>query len=168
MRRWRIGTEEGLRKLTRNQFLDFHQNFYRPENIILTIVGDVSASRVLSKAKHFYGDFRRGVLGKKESAEEPAQKQLKYRSMTGDIWQCHLSMGFHTPGMFHPDAYAIEMLSLVLGYGRSSRLFQSVREEKSLVSAISASNYTIQELGYLMINAMTDPPKNSKCRAGHN
>ena len=39
MRRWRIGTEDGLRAFTRDDFLSFYKNLYRPENIILVVVG---------------------------------------------------------------------------------------------------------------------------------
>ncbi len=157
MRRWRIGSEQGLRALTRDDFLTFHKNLYRPENIILVVVGDVETARALSEIENYYGDFERGELLKDESPPEPPQRQLRYRHLRGDIQQAYLEIGFHAPPLLHPDSYALEMLAVILGRGRSSRLFQNIKEEKRLVHSISAANYILPDVGLFLSEAVAKP-----------
>src|SRR5215471_3614038 len=57
MRRWRIGTPEGLRALTKDDIVAFHSRYYRPSNIILTVVGQFDAEKVLEEVAKLYGDM---------------------------------------------------------------------------------------------------------------
>ncbi|TDI96348.1 MAG: insulinase family protein [Caldithrix sp.] len=157
MRRWRIGTEDGLRAFTREDFLSFYKNLYRPENIILVVVGDVATNAVLNEIEKRYADFEKGSLLKEESPPEPQQSQFKYNIVRGDVQQSYLRLGFHTPEIFHADTYALEILAFILGHGRSSRLFQVIKEEKELVHSISAYNYSLEDLGIFVVDATAKP-----------
>src|SRR3954462_14370075 len=55
IRRWRIGREEGLRTLTREQLVGFYRNFYKPSNTILSIVGDVDVDATIGHIERLYG-----------------------------------------------------------------------------------------------------------------
>ena len=153
IRRWRIGTEDGLRALTREDLLTFHKNLYRPENITLTVVGDINTTKTLEEIEKHYKDFERGILLKEESSPEPAQQRFKYRQVRGDIQQSYFAIGFHTPEILNQYTYAIDILAFILGHGRSSRLYQKVREESKLVNTISASNYALPDVGIFEIEA---------------
>jgi len=153
MRRWRIGTEDGLRTLTREDLLTFHKNLYRPENITLTVVGDINTTKALEEIEKYYKDFEKGILLKEESSPEPAQQRFKYRQLRGDIQQSYLAIGFHTPEILNQYTYAIDILAFILGHGRSSRLYQKVREESKLVYTISAANYALPDVGIFEIEA---------------
>jgi len=157
MRRWRIGTEAGLRAFTREDFLSFYKNLYRPENIVLVVVGDVDTTEVLNEIEKKYADFKKGRLLKEESAPEPQQSHFKYNIIKGDVQQSYLRIGFHTPAIFHEDTYALEILAFILGHGRSSRLFQVIKEEKELVHSISAYNYSLEDLGIFVVDATSKP-----------
>jgi len=76
--------------------------------------------------------------------------------MAGDIGQTQLAMGWRTPGTLHIDTPALDLLAMVLGAGRASRLYRAVRERK-LASAVSAYDYTPTELGVFVIHAETPP-----------
>jgi len=157
IRRWRIGTEEGLRALSRDDFLTFHKNLYRPPNIILAVVGDIETASALREIASYYGEFERGKMLKEESPPEPSPHRFKYREIRGDIQQAYLAMGFHAPSLLHPDSYALEMLAFISGHGRSSRLFQNVKETQKLVNSIFASNYALPGVGMFMIEASGKP-----------
>ena len=159
MRRWRIGMEDGLRAFTRDDFLSFYKNLYRPENIILVVVGDIDTNEVLVEIEKKYADFERGRLVKEESPPEPQQSHFKYSVVKGDVQQGYLRVGFHTPEIFHEDSYALEILAFILGLGRSSRLFQVTKEEKELVHSISAYNFSLKDLGIFVIDATAKPEK---------
>ncbi len=159
MRRWRIGTEAGLRALTRDDFLKFYHDHYRPENIILSIVGDVQTEEAIEQVEKYYGSFQRGILKKENSPPEPTQTEFRSAMLKGVIENSYLAIGFHTPENLHEDTYALEILSFILGYGRSSRLNQNVKEAKQLVNNVTAYNYALPELGMFVIEATTTDDK---------
>jgi len=159
MRRWRIGSEEGLRAFSRDDIVGFYKQSYRPENMILTVIGDIDTARALSEIEKYYGNFPKGILRFENSPGEPQQQSMRAEFMTGDIQRAHFAAGFHTTGDLHEDAIALQILGQILGQGRSSRFYQNVKENKNLVESISSYNYTLADLGIFMIEATTDPQK---------
>src|SRR6185436_1649330 len=55
MKRWRIGTPEGLRALTRDDVVAYYEKFYRPSNVVLTVVGAVDREKVMAEIVRLYG-----------------------------------------------------------------------------------------------------------------
>ncbi len=156
MRRWRIGTEEGLRRLSRSDVWDYYRQLYRPSNIVLVVAGDVDPDEVLAEVERQYGDMPAGEVVRDRSPEEPERRGLRLREMEGDVSQAYLELGWRTPGTTHEDTAALDLLAVVLGQGRASRLFRGVRE-RGLVSSISAHNYTPTELGVFGVSAEGRP-----------
>src|SRR5437899_4034206 len=70
-----------------------------------------------------------------------------------------LSLAWHIPEITHPDVPALDLLSTILGDGRSSRLYRRVREEAGLAFAVSAFSYTPGDPGLLGVDATVDPRK---------
>src|SRR5436309_1534506 len=66
MRRWRIGTPEGLRALTRDDVAAYYTNHYQPSNIILTIVGRVNVEEMIAEVVKLYGDVN-DLQGEREA-----------------------------------------------------------------------------------------------------
>src|SRR5262249_30313046 len=95
MRRWRIGTPAGLRALTRDDVAGFYSRYYRPSNIILSIVGQFDAENVLSAVVKLYGDMEDKTLERDTSPAEPAQSAPRYSWQRGPIEQTHVALGFH-------------------------------------------------------------------------
>lgn len=158
MRRWRIGSEEGLRKFTRDDYLNFHKKYYRPQNIILTLVGDFEPEKAIAEIKNLYGDMAPQNFTKSEAPTEPRQTEFRNKTITGNIQQCYLVTGFHVPNVHHEDSYALEIVSHILSGGRSSRFYQNIKEQ-GLVQTINSYNYTLNQLGIFLIEATTQPEK---------
>lgn len=156
IRRWRIGTEPGLRRLTREDVWRYYRELYRASNTILVIAGDVEADRAFELVERYYGDMPAGEAVRDLSPEEPERVGLRFHEMAGDIVQTHLAWGWPTPGTLDPDTPALDVLAVVLGQGRGSRLYRGVREA-GWVTAIGASNYTPTELGVFSIAAELRP-----------
>ncbi len=152
MRRWRIGTEEGLQRLTRGDVWDYYRALYRPSNIVLVVVGDVDAVRAFDLVEQHYGSMATGEAAKEMSPPEPQRRGLRVREIAGDITHCYAEWGWKTPGTLHEDSAALDVLAVVLGQGRASRLYGGVRE-RGLVSAISAYNYTPTDVGVFGVSA---------------
>jgi zinc protease len=156
MRRWRIGTEEGLRRLTRADVWEYYRNLYRPSNIVLVIAGDVDPERTFELVERYYGGMPAGEVVRDRSPEEPERRGFRFREQCGDIVQTQMEWGWRTPGTLDPDTPVLDLLAAVLGQGRASRLYGGVREA-GWVSAIGAGNYTPTELGVFRVSAELAP-----------
>src|SRR5689334_22870782 len=156
IRRWRIGREPGLRALTREALLRFYRNFYHPGNTVLSIVGAVDPDLAMRDVERLYGALPGGTPTRSPGPTEEGTGGFRYREMTGDVGQTQLAMGWRTPGTLHVDTPALDLLAMVLGAGRASRLYRAVRERK-LASAVSAYDYTPTELGVFVVHAETPP-----------
>ncbi len=153
IRRWRMGTPELIAGWSRNQFEQYYKTFYRPDNIILSVVGDIDTKEVLQEIKRYYGDVKMDKTQKTYLQPDPEQKGLRYLQMKGDITQSYLKIGFHVPGRISKDYGALDVLSQILGKGRSSRLSRKLIEEKQLVHAVRSDAFGLKDLGFLTIEA---------------
>jgi len=156
MRRWRIGREDGLRALTREQLVSFYRNFYRPRNTILVIVGDVDPDDALRQAERLYGRIPDAPVTRRPGPDEPARREFRYRELSGDVQQTQLLFGWRTVPTLHPDAARLDLAATVLASGRASRLYRAVRE-RQLASSVSAYNYSPTEVGVFVVHAEMQP-----------
>ncbi|HKV51183.1 MAG TPA: insulinase family protein, partial [Gemmatimonadaceae bacterium] len=160
MRRWRIGTEEGLRRLDREHVLAFYRTYYQPSNTILAIVGDVDPDAALAAVERHYGGLSDCPVRRDRGPAEPAAVHgFRFEDVSGDVTQAQLVMGWRTPPSLHADTPRLETLATVLGSGRASRLYRSVRD-RALAASIGASNYAPTELGVFTVYA-DGPPESS-------
>jgi zinc protease len=155
IRRWRIGTEEVLVRFTREDVWRYYRNLYRPSNVVLAVAGDVDAGRVFELAERYYGGMPAGESVRDPGPEEPPRRGFRLREMTGEITRAQLAWGWRSPGSLDPDTPALDLLAVVLGQGRASRLYRDVREA-GLVTEISAYNYTPRSVGIFGISAELD------------
>ena len=158
IRRWRIGREEGLRRLTRDDVVRFYRNFYQPSNTVLVVVGDVEADHAFDEISRLYGDLPAGEPRRSPSPTEDRDAGFRYRELSGDIAQTQIAVGWRTPGTMHADAAPLDMLAVVLAAGRASRLYRAVRERK-LVSSIIAYNYTPRDIGVFVVHGEAPPDR---------
>jgi zinc protease len=161
IRRWRIGREPGLRSFTRDRMNAFYRNFYQPGNTILSISGDVDADDALRRVSELYGGLANRLPARTPGPPEPDRQGFRYRELAGDIAQTQLVLGWRTPGTLDPDSTALDIAASILGTGRASRLYRSVREKK-LASSVSAYDYTPTELGVFVVDAETEPDKTAE------
>ncbi|HEU4403239.1 MAG TPA: pitrilysin family protein [Candidatus Polarisedimenticolia bacterium] len=157
MHRWRIGSEEGLRAMTRDDLLDYFHGHYVPGRVILAIVGDVSAPEAIKAAHLYLGGMPGGEGAPLGSPPEPPQTRFKYRRIRGDIKRGYTVLGYHTPPVLSEDDFALRVLAHLLGSGRSSRLFQAVKEKAGLVDTVGASLESFRDIGVLTVLAEGDP-----------
>ncbi|MEO7456276.1 MAG: pitrilysin family protein [Gemmatimonadaceae bacterium] len=158
IRRWRIGREPGLRALRRDNMLGFYRNFYHPGNTVLTIVGDVDPSDVMREVTARYGALPAGTPQLSPGPTEEGSAGFRYRELSGDIGQTQIAMGWRTPPTLDADTPALDLLGMVLGGGRGSRLYRAVREAK-LATSVSAYDYTPTSLGVFVVHAETPPER---------
>ncbi|MES2178953.1 MAG: pitrilysin family protein [Gemmatimonadota bacterium] len=158
IRRWRIGREPGLRLLDRDAMMTFYRNFYHPGNTVLSIVGDVEPDHVLREVIARYGELPAGTPTMSPGPDEEGLPGFRFREWVGDIGQTQIAFGWRTPGTLDPASPALDMLSMVLGGGRASRLYRAVRERK-LATSVAVYNYTPTSLGVFVVHAESPPER---------
>jgi zinc protease len=156
MRRWRIGREEGLRQLTREQLAGFYRNFYRPSNTILSIVGDVDVEETIAHVERLYGALPGDGVTRSIGLCEDREPGFRYREMAGDIAETQLLLGWRTVRAGAPDSALLDLAATTLGSGRASRLYRAVRE-RGLAASVSAYDYGTSEVGVFVVHAETQP-----------
>ncbi len=155
MRRWRIGTEEGLRKLTHEDVRTYYSTRYTPGRVVVSVVGDVDTKQVLTLARAAYGDWDRSTVSVEGSPPEPDTIVPSVRVLTGDVKRPLAVLGWKTVGTLHQDTSALDVAASVLGNGRGSRLYRGVRTP-GLASSVRAGHYTPTEVGVFDISLAAD------------
>lgn len=148
-----IGSAEVVRKLTREQILEFYSSHYRPDRLCVVAVGDFEEAEALEKIKRAFGSGSGKAIPLAHRAREPDQKDTRARVLTDDIEESHLAIGFKGPSIRADDLVAVDVMAVLLGQGDSSRLTSEVRRERQLVNEIYAYAYTPRDIGLFVIGS---------------
>src|SRR2546426_1619119 len=154
-----IGEIEIYNQLTQEQVMQYYKTRYVPNNLTFVVAGDVDAEKVRQQLTEFFKASPEKSLKPLFIPEEPPQLGRREVHQEFATELTHLSLAWHIPEVTNPDVPALDLLSTILGDGRSSRLYRRVREEAGLAFSISAFSYTPGDPGLLGIDATVDPAK---------
>ena len=154
-----IGQLDIYDQLTQEDVMRYYKTRYVPNNLAFIVVGDVDAEAVYQQLDVFFKDYPAKSLQPVYTPSEPPQLGLRvvHQEFTTELTR--LSLAWHIPEITHPDVPALDLLSTILGDGRSSRLYRRVREEAGLAFGVSAFSYTPGDPGLLGIDATVEPAK---------
>jgi len=153
-----IGTEASLRTINRDMVLAYVSKWYRPNNSFLVAVGDMDMITVKSVVEGFFKG-KQFLKDKEEpiSLSIDSKKGLNLSLKEQDVSQVYLEIGWPTPQITHPDTPHLELLEVLLGHGRSSRLQEGLRVKNRLVNSISVGNLALKEAGVFTLFATAEP-----------
>jgi len=154
-----IGQIEVYNQLTQEQVMQYYKARYVPNNLTFIVVGDVDAEKVHQQLIEFFKAYPEKSLKPVFIPEEPPQLGRREVHQEFPTELTHLALAWHIPEVTHPEVPALDLLSTILGDGRSSRLYGRVREEAGLAYSISAFSYTPGDPGLFGIDAIVDPKK---------
>ncbi len=138
-----IGYEEVFVQQSREALLDYYQQRYQPENIIVALSGNVQAPEVLQFVGEKTKDFPRRTSDPVVLPEEPLQGSIRWEEKEVPIARLVQAMiGFPSVNAYEKDVYALDVLALVMGEGETCRLQCRLKEEQNEVFGIGASNWT--------------------------
>ena len=149
-----LGTRTSIAGMTREDIRGFHDTWYRPANLVVAVAGAVTHDEVVD------GVARR--LAEVDAGQEPARTAPLQPARTLEVLQrrgeqAHLAVGIPSLTKHDPDRFALALANVVLGGGMSSRLFQSIREERGLAYNVYSYPASYTDCGVLVVYAGTAP-----------
>ena len=131
---------------------DFYYRFYRPNNAVLVVAGNVHFDEVITLAEKWFGDIPPGDVPEKNYPKELPQNDLRIKIVERNVPSDVLMKGWHMCNRMHPDYYACDLLSDMFGTGQSSYLYQKLVTEEKLFTDISASIMGTTDEGLFLIS----------------
>ena len=129
-----IGWVADIDRINATELRAFYDTYYRPNNAVLIVVGDVKAADVLARVRQYFGAIPRGAAPPAVTAVEPPQideRRLLLRKEGAQLPVVNIA--WHVPNYTSPDAPALELLSQLLSEGRASRLYRRLVYDKRIV-----------------------------------
>jgi predicted Zn-dependent peptidase len=165
-----LGTEETLRQQTPTSMRQFHRTHYQPENMTVVVVGGLSWDEAIALISQAFQTFpQRSHCPRCVAEAEPPMTEIRRQEISlPRLEQSRLMMAWLGPGLDSPvqeldqqlqAAYGLDILSVLLAEGRSSRLIRELREERHLVQAIGSSFSLQRESGLFTITAWLEQGK---------
>ena len=127
-----IGWMIDLKRITPDEIRAFYKTYYVPNNALLVIVGDFKAAEVMAKVKSAFGPIPRGATPPPVLAVEPPQNGERRVRVQRSAELPIVYIGYPVPNHTSADAPSLEVLSVVLAGGRTSRLYRDLVYERQL------------------------------------
>ena len=150
-----IGTKDTIRNATRETFLDYIEHWYRPERMVVGVGGRIDGD-LIGTLERLLGDLEPADTGTPPPVEIGNGSGPRVKVHTKQSDQAHICLGVRSYPMTHPDRYALQLLTTVLGGGMSSRLFLEVRERRGLAYYVFGQNNAYTDAGSLYAQAGVD------------
>ncbi|MGA2512565.1 MAG: pitrilysin family protein [Candidatus Limnocylindrales bacterium] len=151
------GSEESVRALPEENLRAFWASAYRPGNVVVSAAGDISHAEIVTLVERAFGTGEANRSTFAPAPTLPAGERVMIARR--DTTQAQICLG--VPGLRRddPQAWTLEVLNAILGDGMSSRLFQSVREEKGLAYDVSSYVVDYADAGAFVVSAGVDPDR---------
>lgn len=131
-----IGWESDIKNWTKEDLENYFHTYYAPNNCVVVISGEVSFEEVKQLAEKYFEQIPSGPKPREVHTVEPEQTGERRIFVKREVPSPYLMIAFHVPQTRSDDYYAIKLLNSILSEGASSRLYQSIVEQKQLAIEI--------------------------------
>lgn len=160
-----IGHREIFSAVTPESLVAYYRARYVPNNLVVVIVGDIDVAATRAVIEQHFGSTSRVPLAPVLVPAEPAQLGPRTDHRFEDVEITRAAVAWQIPGLTHPDAPVLDLLSMVLGSGDSSVLWQDIREKTGLVHTIDASAWNPGSSGLFCVSFTSDVAKREPATA---
>ncbi|HEY9069056.1 MAG TPA: pitrilysin family protein, partial [Candidatus Ozemobacteraceae bacterium] len=163
-----LGPKENIStNISRDTLNTFFRTWYVPGNMFLLVVGDVDAEAVFRHVEELYGDWTAPTPACRAISLPPRPEAGTLVRRAMDVRRGYLQAAWRTVSQANrEDATGLELLGILLGQGRSSRLSASLKERRGIVTSISAGQLSLGEDGIFLVRAEFDPLDEAPVREG--
>lgn len=140
-----------VEQATMEEVKDFFYQFYRPNNAILVVTGNVSTEQVKTLAEKWFGPIPAGKTYIRNLPVEPIQEKNRSLDIHAEVPLDMLMMTWHMGGRLDPDYHATDLITEVLGGGASARLYEELIKKKQIFSSLECYHFGTIDPGLLVI-----------------
>ena len=130
-----IGTKETMNKIDRDKIVSFFEEVYKPNNMILAVVGNADFDKIVDFAGKNFGNAKGKIHEEKISLKNESKSEFR-----SGVDQANLIFAYHIPFGINKGMYVAKVLSTLSAEGMSSRLFREIREKRNLAYAIKGGS----------------------------
>lgn len=160
-----IGYPDIFNEVRREDVYAYYKEKYAPNNIFFVVVGDINAAEVEEQIRTSFANSKARPMPPAVLPVEPNQTASRIVTEEAPIEMGHFHFSWHIPDLRHPDVPILDVLATLLGGGRSSRLYQQVRQKKGLVNSVDAWTYSPGNPGLFGMSAVVEADKYDAARA---
>ncbi len=150
------GQKKTVRRVSREQLLDFMDSYYTGENIVISIAGNFEHDQILSLVEEEFGNIKSKSDNTNRIDSIPNYHKVVVKKEK-DIEQLHVNIAFNCVSYISEERFTLSILNSILGGSVNSRLFQKIREDAGLTYSIYSYGSSFKDTGLLHIYSAMNP-----------
>ena len=154
-----IGYPDIFNEVKPDDIRNYYTEKYAPNNVFFVVAGDVKNDEVVAQIKTAYAKSKSKAMPPSVLPLEPKQTASREIIEEATVELGHVHFAWHIPELRHADVPVLDVLAALLGSGRSSRLFQQVRERQGVVHHVDAWTYSPGLPGLFGVSSVVDGDK---------
>jgi len=155
-----LGYEKNIAAATIENFQNFYNNYYQPNNATLVIAGDFDLKETKSLVQEYFGNIPRGPQPKRNIFNlQPMKKAFRETINDEKVQLPGVFISFRGPSVSSADYYSSQLLTDILANGESSRLYQRLVDKEELAVEVLVEPILMQDVGLFLIYAIAAPGK---------
>jgi len=148
-----IGKEiSHIEDATMDDVRDFFYSYYLPNNAYMVVAGNVTLEQVKKLAQKWFGPIPSGTRRKRAIPAEAVQTAARFEETSAKVPLNALYKTYHMSGKLSPDYYPTDLLSDILGRGKSSRLYDKLVQQKKIFTSLNAYVLSSVDPGLLVVD----------------
>jgi zinc protease len=146
-----------IQEYTPAKLRKFYDTYYVPNNAVLVLAGDFDSAKTKALIEKYYSKLETKPLPERTYPQEPDITAPIEKVLAWDVQTKSFVTAFKGVQAGHPDSYALDLASAILGGGSSSRLFKKLVYQQQIATSTSAYNMTTADPGVFMVSATMKP-----------
>ncbi len=151
------GTIEAVKSITRNDLIDYYKKYYIPNNMIISVVGNVK--NVNKKIEKSFKNFKKGKEIKIKAIKEPEQRSIQKKTEKKKILNSYMVLGCKTAKRNEKEAYVLDVVKAILGRGQSGKIIEEIRNKRGLAYEVNVLHDSNKDYGFFAVYLNTDKKK---------
>lgn len=152
-----LGTEETVASLTREDIQHYHQTYFRPDQLVISLAGRITLPEAIQTVTQVFGDWQSPTTPQPTPSLPTLTPQPFSKKLTQNTQQTIIMLGYLTAPIHDADYPTLKLINTYLGNGLSSRLFVELREKQGLAYDVSAFYPTRLEPSHFVTYIGTAP-----------
>lgn len=160
-----IGSMADLNAASMADLHAFYKTYYSPNNAVLVVAGQIDPVQTKKLIEKYYGGLPREQINRPAITQEGTQTKARKAVIEREAQSSTIAVGYRLPDLKSPDHYALDLLSIALGQGQSSRLYKKLIYENEIALNAYAGSWGQTLAGQFSVNVTLKPKINADMAA---